>query len=875
MRYYRIIYIVLIFVIFGFESPLSAQVDSLVLVEEIDSIGLDSLDLPDSLQIENQSVEKDRISKDALDIEVTYGALDTQWYDHVNKKMHLFGDAYVNYGAMELKAGYIIYDIGASMAEAYSIQDSAGHVVQKPSFKDGDQTFTYEQLKYNFKSKKGLVTQAVTEEGDLFVLGATTKFIGKMDTIGREDDVIFNTNALITSCNHDHPHYGIRTKRLKVIPKKVGVTGPARLELAGVPTPIWLPFGFFPLADGRSTGLIFPSDFPYEEDRGFGVRGIGWYFPISDYVDLKITGDIFTRGSWLANVGLNYKKRYKYTGGVNLSYSNTKIEDFTDGSVNPTQSFNVRLKHTQSAKAHPYRSIGGEINFSTNGFNNRNYSDAANVLTNRYTSNFRFKHKMPRTPFNFSLGLKHDQNTQTKKVNVTLPELDLVMNTIYPFRRKNKGSNEEKWYEIISLKYDSKAANYISTVDTALFNQDVFDNMKYGVRQRASTGASFPIFKYITINPSASFEEHWVFRSVEKQYFEAQDSTATNTVDGFLPFRKFNTGIRANTQLFGTMLFKKGPIRGVRHTVKPSISFNYNPETKMRYEEVLRNSRDEEVLTYSPFENGPFGTPRGDIKRAGLNYGLGNVLEIKHFKRKDSTEQKLRVLESFNFSGNYNFAADTLQWSPIGVSSNTRIFKRLTKLSLRASLDPYMEVGNIRVDTFYNQNFGKYLRLDSWQAQISTDFTFKQIIDFISGDSKDDSGRRDDKKEDDSYEAKDTKLMDILANLRLNHKISYTMTTTDNTEMSIMRQHTLGLAGNMNITDNWNVSIGNLSYDFIGKRIVYPYFTFSRKLHCWKMNFSWAPNRDAYSFFIGVNSSTLDFLKYNYGQNNVGFNNFR
>lgn len=872
MRYYRIIYIVLNFIIFGFVSPLSAQQDTLILSEKLDTIAPDSLAMLDSLSLDSQLVEKDNISDDALDTEVSYGARDTQWYDHVYKKMHLFGDAYVNYGAMELKAGYIIYDIGSSMAEAYSIQDTSGQEVQKPTFKDGDQTFTYEQLKYNFKSKKGLVTQAITEEGDLFVIGATTKFIGKMDTVGREDDVIFNTNALITSCDHDHPHYGIRTKRLKVIPKKVGVTGPARLELGGVPTPIWLPFGFFPLADGRSTGLIFPSDFPYEEDRGFGVRGLGWYFPINDYIDLKVTGDIFTRGSWLANAGLNYKKRYKYNGGLTLSYADTKTENFSDGSIESNPSFNVRLKHTQSAKAHPYRSIGGEINFSSNGFNARNNIDATNVLTNRYTSNFRFKHKMPRTPFNFSLGLRHDQNTQTKVVNVTLPELDLNMNTIYPFRRKNKGSNQEKWYEIISLKYDSKAANYISTVDTALFTQDVFDNMKYGIRQKASTGASFPVLKYITINPSASFEEHWVFRSIEKQYFEAEDSIASNTVDGFLPFRKFNTGIRANTQLFGTMLFKKGPIRGIRHTVKPSISFNYNPDTQMKYEEVLLNSRDEEVDTYSRFEGGPFGSPRGDAKTAGLNYGLGNVLEIKHFKRKDSTEQKIRVLESLNFSGSYNFAADSLNWSPISVRSNTRIFKRLTKLTLSATLDPYAELGNTRMDVFTQNELGKIVRVDRWSADISTDFTVKQMLDLFKSEKDGDAGRDE---SDDSFKPTDTKLMDLLGSLRVNHRLGYSMSTMNNTEMDIQRTHTLAVSGNLNITDNWNVNIGNLRYDFLSQSFVYPFFTFSRKLHCWKMNFSWAPNGNSYSFFIGVNTSTLDFLKYNHGQNNIGNGGFR
>ncbi len=887
MCYNRIYYILTLSVFTLINGPVFAQVEldssqlelkRLIDTSEfmamdtlpMDSLSIDSLGLVfDSTAIISDTLLTDKISDDALDEPVSYGARDTQWYDHVHKKMHLFGEAYVNYQQMELKAGYIIYDLESSTAEAYAIKDDAGHTVQKPSFKDGDQSFTYEQLKYNFKSKKGLVQQAVTQEGDLYVLGATTKFIGKSDSIGREDDVIYNTNALVTSCDHDHPHYGIRTKRLKVIPQKVGVTGPAQLEIAGVPTPLWLPFGFFPLADGRSTGLIFPSDFPYEGDRGFGIRGIGWYFPISDYVDLKITGDFWTRGSWLANMGMNYKKRYRYNGSVNISYADNKFEDFSDGSIQSSRSFGIRLTHNQDAKAHPYRTIGGSINFSSNGFNNRNYSDPRNVLTNRYTSNFRFKHSMPNTPFNFSMGLSHEQNTQTNAVRITLPEVDLRMNTIYPFRRKNKVTTQEKWYELISLQYTSRAANYIETVDTALFRPEVFENMKYGVRQTASTGASFQLFKYITINPNASYEEHWIFRTVEKQYFEAEDSIASMTVGGFKPYRKFNSSITANTQLFGILPVNKGPVKAFRHTLKPSITANYNPDTKMLYEEILTNSRGEEVANYTPFEGGPFGSPRGEIERASLRYGLGNVIEMKYLRRKDSTEQKIRLLESFNISGDYNFAKDTVQWSPVAISSNTRIFKRYTKLSLSATLDPYLENGSTRVNQFVRDDTGRLLRMDFWRAQVSTDFTIKQLVDLVSG-PKDDDKTKSDTEDSDSFTPLDPKLIEILSNIRISHKLSYTMSTQDNTEMSIMRQHTLGLAGNIKLTENWNLSVSNLSYDFIDKDFIYPFFTFSRQLHCWKMNFSWAPNRDAYSFFIGVNSSTLDFLKYNYGQNNVG-----
>ncbi len=894
MSYKRIYYIVLNFLIYLGCIPMIGQVDSIDtsnggLIEVLDSsisaidtlpidffapdsAGIEGIMTGDSLKLNIEDIESDPISQDGLDREVDYGARDTQWYDHIHKQMHLYGDAYVNYDNMELTAGYIVFNIESNTAEAFSIENEEGKEIQKPTFVEGDNSFTYEQLKYNFKTKKGIVKQAVTQEGDLYVLGANTKFIGKDSDTLIMDDVIYNENALITSCNHDHPHFGIRTKKLKVIPKKVGVTGPAQLEIAGVPTPLWLPFGFFPLAKGRSTGLIFPSDFPYEDDRGFGVRGLGWYFPINDYLDLVLKGDVYTRGSWLANSTLNYRKRYKYNGNVRINFSDNVFESQLDASRSHNRSFALNITHNQDQKAHPYRNIGGSINFSTKNFAQQNYNDANSVLNNTYTSNFRFKHSMPNTPFNFSLGLSHNQNTNTQVINITLPEVDLRSQTMYPFKSKKSGSNKQKWYELISLKYESKAANYIKTTDTTFLSQEMYDNMRFGVKQKATTQASFQAFKYITISPNATYDEYWLFRTLEQRYDAVADKNISTTIPGFRSYRNYNAGISSNTQLFGTILFNKSILRGFRHTVKPSASFSLGPDTESRYREEVFYG-DEFISNYNPFQNGPFGTPSLSGETQNLNLGIGNVLEMKYFSKRDSMEKKVRLLESFNIRSNYNFAADSTKWDPVTLSSNTRIFKRYTKLGFKMTLDPYTEVGNTRIQQYSKDELNQLLRIDRWQIEVTTGFSLNQLVDLFRGKASTQKGKKQSKDNESEFTSADPKLLDMFGKLRIEHKFLFGNTTRNNDEISLEKRHLLGIRGSIDISDNWGVRIDNFSYDFIGENLVYPSFTFSRKLHCWNMNFSWAPNRDSYSFYIGVNSSTLEFLKYNYGQNNVGLGN--
>ncbi len=801
-------------------------------------------------------------SDDALDIPVNYGAKDTQWYDHKLKQMHLFGEAYVNYGNMALTAGYIVFNIETNEAEAFSIKDEEGHEVQKPKFKDGDQEFNYDRLRYNFETNKGLVYQAVTAFTDLYILGAKTKFLGAEEAVEREDDVIYNSDALITSCNHEHPHFGIRTKKLKVIPKKVGVTGPAQLEIGGVPTPLWLPFGFFPLAEGRSTGLLFPKNFPYQAELGFGVEQIGWYFPINDYMDLQLTADYYTRGTWGARSVFRYKKRYKFSGNFEIDYRDTKNENELLEKES-TKSFSVDFRHNQDSKAHPFRSLGGNIQFSTNLHNERTNFDPTNVLRNQYQSNFYFKHKLPGLPYSLDLGLKHRQNTQTRRVDLTLPDIRLTMQTIYPFKRKEQVGNE-RWYEKINMSGSTRAANFVESSDSTLFTRTTLDNMRSGVKHSYSANVNLKFLKYFSANPNVKYNEDWVFNTLDKEYHPNQDSISTEVIDGFASYRTWSAGVNVNTALFGTILSNKGWFRGIRHTMKPNVGYSYRPDSRSIYQDSL-NYNGELVHTYNRFEKGPFGSPSFNDLTQAITFGATNVVEMKYWSKKHEEERKFKLINQLNINGGYNYAADSLKWNPVSISGNTSLLKNLTNLRFSFTLDPYLQDGITTINKLVATERFLPVRLARGSLTLNSGITISKLMTIGKKESE---GREDDdSKKSSTYQ--NPKLLDLIGNFRIDHNLVYNITSVDNQDSIFLATHTLGVRGRIKITDNWNIGLGSIGYDFKNKSITYPYLTFTRKLHCWNMTFNWAPSSKAFGFLIGVNSGTLDFLKYNYGTNNI------
>lgn len=830
---------------------------------------------------------------DPLPSKVTYGAKDTQWLDVKTNEMHLFGEAHVTFENYKINAGYIVFNLGDDIAIAESIYDEKGKEIGKPTFTDGTQEMTYRKLKYNFKTKKGLVYDVVTDEGEFYLHGKRTKFVSKeADTINFEDR-IYNVNTLITTCDHEHPHYGIRTTKLKMIPDRLAVFGPANLEIAGIPTPLFLPFGMFPIAKGRSSGIIFPQDYHFDQTRGFGLKGVGYYFPISDYYDLKLTADIYTRGSYGIEAFSNYKRKYQYSGNLKLKFFDERIENLNDGGYNHDRSFSIVANHYQDAKAHPYRKISGGIHIETKGQTQRYERDYQSRVTNTYSSNFSFKHSLPGSSYNFIAEFKHRQNTNTGDVTITLPDLQFNMSPVFIFKDKNKASSDKKWYEEISVDYDPKLRAFVKTSDSTLFSKQVLKDVQYGISHSAETKASFNVLKHFQFSPRVSYDEIWFFKSLDKNLNPIPDTKEVpidfgpdgdtleiridstyniqdTIVSGFKPYRDLDISASLSTKIFGTLRFSKGWLRGLRHTISPNLSFNYSPDTRERYEEVVDSDPREEFnnpRTYNPFTGGVFSGTGLSEERLATTFSFTNNFEGKYYSKRDSTEKNFSFVDFVTFSGGYNFAADSIKWDPFNLSGRTKLFKKLVSVRFGASFSAYTrDEDNRRQATTVWETRKRLIQLENYNLTISSGFTIEQLADFFKGEKKDDKSKpKQGKVKTDFYNSES--LLDLIKNFRLEYNFTLRGFENSNDDRLDIQSHTLRLTGGLKLTKNWDIRFGNIAYDLKNKSFVYPDLTLIRDLHCWRMEISWRPDAGSYSFFIGVKSNTLNFIKYNYGQN--------
>lgn len=871
-------------------------------------IGKDSIELTQKKPGVSQA-KSYKISDSGLSSKITFGSQDSQSLDVKLKKVTLYGQSYVNYENKELKADEVELEVNENIASARKSETNPSGI--KPTFNDGGQLVKYDKLRYNFETEKGLLSGAVKQEGEFIVFGDRLKYINE-DHDGHKETIINSYKGGITTCDHDHPHFGIRAKKMKFINEKLAVFGPSNLEIGGVPTPLIIPFGFYPLTEGSSTGFIFPQDYQFNsQELGFGLRGFGWYFPLSDYVHMKLTADLYTRGTHGIYLNTDYYKKYKYKGRILLSYNDRRTDDIetiiengetiTRPTVLSEKGFSITVVHDQDSKAHPYVTVGGKVNIVGNNNQNRNFNDAQSVLENRYSSNFYYRHKLPGSPFSLSAGMSHDQNTATRVVNITFPDVDLNMNTIYPFVRKNRGGNEQKWYEKVSFDYDVKMKSFVRATDTTLFTQEMYEDIKTGMSHTVQLGFSTRLFKHFNFVPSASYKEVWVLNSIEKELVDAsdssnfQDSLVTNTVNGFDGYRSFNTGVSVNTQIFGTAEFKKGWLRGIRHTIKPELGFSFAPDTRSQYQDTLVYSDEERSPEiYTRFDSGPFGNPSLNNLQSQLNFRLNNNIEIKYFSKKDSTIKKFKIFDNLTFSGNYNFAKDSLKWSTISVNSTSRLFNGISTITTRWTFDPYQKRNGVSVDEFVYSENKKLVRLETGQVGLTSRLTVEKILEVFGLKSKKNEEKQDSKAPLDAPKertlddetvtgppqrnrsaTKNTttqqkSLAELFESFRIDHNIVYAMKADRDGKISSgITVNSVNLQGSLSLTDNWSVSVGNIGYDFVKQGITYPAITFSRKLHCWDMIFSWYPNRDTYNFSIGVSSNALSFLKYNYGQNNL------
>ena len=875
-----------------------------------DTIPLDSLDLTnDSLGVAIDTLlpnlARITYSKDSLEAEVNYDAQDSMIYDIASKKIHLYGGAIVTYQSIKLEAAHIILDWNTNIVTAEAMPDSTGRPAGLPVFADGEQNFTADRMLYNFDTKKGVVYDVTTDYNDLVVLGKKSKFITgetPKDTSEIRKDIIYSENAIFTTCTHPQPHYGIRSKRQKVIPNKLVVVGPSNLEIMGVPTPLWLPFGFFPISSGRRTGLLFPRDYEYSPAWGFGLRDIGWYFPLGDHFNLSLTGDIYIKGTWGVRAQSNYNKRYKYSGNFVVGYDRRR-QEAADGTITSPTSFRLTWSHNQAASAHPTNRFGGSINFQTNNYQSRVFNDAANVLQNQLNSNFSFTKNWQDKPLTFSVAFSHSQNNRDSTITVNFPNIQFVTQTLYPFRKKVP-LGKRKWYEEITFRYQGETRSTLTNKDSIFFSSETLRNARIGAKHTMNTGTSFKVFKYFSLNPTVNYQEVWNFKTLRRDFIEdIQYDTTFNSstgeqeirvvrlgevvdtlVNGFKPYRTFSAGVSLNTQIFGTVRFKKGPIRGLRHVIKPSLNFgfapNYLSEGLGYFDFVQDEFIEGEFDRYSIFQGGVYGTPPASEQQMAIGYTLNNLFEAKVFSKKDSTESKVKILDNFIVSGQYNFAADSLKWSQVSMRGNTRLFKGMTNIIMNATFDPY---------TREYDEFGRSTRINKtvWSVRkrpvefvranlrMNTNITVQKLRALFQG--KEEEVVTDLRPEEDEFgrprrreREEETDFLSLFNNFRVSHNIAFEWERIgpqrDTFEITT---HSVDLRGSIQLTDRWNINISRIGYDFKTKRVTYPSLGFSRDLHCWQMGMNWAPTRGTYNFFIQVKPGSLDFLRIPYDQNNA------
>lgn len=872
--------------------------DSLSLTVDSLSFSKDSLALAKADTLAKDSIRR---SPNALDAPVNYQAKDSMVMTAGNMA-YLYGEGNVKYQQIELQAEEIIMSLDSSLVFAQFGTDSIGQEFGYPLFKDGDQEYEAKTMRYNFKTKKGYITDVITQQGEGYVTADQTKKLDNND--------MFMLGGKYTTCdNHEDPHFYIQMTKAKVRPKKNIVTGPAYLVLEGVPLPLGLPFGFFPFSTTYSSGVIFPS-FGEESARGFFLRDGGYYFAISDYIDLALTGEIYTKGSWGVQARSSYKKRYKYSGNFNLAYLITKLGDKGLPDYSKTKDFKIAWTHTQDPKANPYRTFSASVNFGSTSYDRNQINSLYNPANTNNTkaSTVNITQRFPNFPLSLSANMNITQRTQDSSINVTLPSLNISLTRIYPFKRKNPIGGE-RWYEKISFQYTGELRNSIDTKDSLLFKSNLIKDWKNGMNHTISISSTFNLFKYLNINPSVSYRERWLTHRVNKEYNPIEKRLMpTDTIYGFNRLYDYDAGVSLTTTLYGfykPLPFLGDKIQMIRHRFEPSVSISGHPDfgapgygywqtvTYMDYDGEIRMEQ------YSPFE-GQIFSPPGRGKAGAINFSVNNNIEMKIKSDKDSTGfKKISLIDQLSLNMSYNMAADSFKWSDLNASLRLKFSQQFT-LNLSGVFDTYTYeatpdgrgrrvdvprwkagkgIGRLRSTgtsfsyTFTQETFKKWFGgkdeegKDKSNTEANTASTENEPLNETSdGTTENSSGRlRDKKQEQGEFDSDGYMVNNIPWSFSFNYgmQLGYGEFDPKKLEYRYKITHSLGFNGNIQPTKGWRFNF-NATYDFNVHKISYMNCSVTRDLHCWQMSCNFIPvgPYKSYSFTIAVSSSLLQDLKY-------------
>jgi hypothetical protein len=867
--------------------------------EKTDSLHRDSLAL-DSLGMDSLAADTTK-KKEPLDAPVIYEASDSIVFTKEGYA-HLYGEGKVNYQNIELTSAVITMNMDSSTVYATGVTDTAGVETGSPIFKDGETPYESKIMRYNFKTKKGFINSIVTQQGE----GYVTSEEGKK---GANDEIYMRHGKYTTCDNHEHPHFYLKLSMAKVRPKKNVVFGPAQLVVEDVPLPIAVPFGFFPFNSSYSSGFIMPT-YGDEMNRGFYLRDGGYYFAISDQMDLKVLGEIFTKGSWGLSAASNYNKRYKFSGSFNASYLVTKTGEKNMPDYSVSKDFRIQWSHRQDAKANPNSSFSASVNFATSSYDRSSLSSLYNpqqYSQNTKASSVSYSRNFPEIGLNISGAFNITQNTRDSSLSMTLPDVNISLNRIYPFKRK-KSAGDERWYEKISLQYTGSITNSISTKDNLLFKTPL-TQWENGMQHKIPVSATFNLFKYINIVPSFNYTERWYLRKVKQSYDASptsRDHVKRDTINGFNRLYDYNLSLQMNTKLYGMYkpLFMKSKELQIRHVFTPTVSYTYTPDFgKSRYgyyDTYTYTDEDGEVRTveYSPYEGAVYGYPGKNMSQ-NISFSIDNNIEMKMKSDKDTTGyKKISLIDQLGASLSYDVA--NKKWSDLSMNLRLKLTKSYT-FNMNASFATYAyqfdENGNVVVGDRTEWSYGRFGRFQGYSGSFSytlNNDTFKKLFGKKEEDEKNKDNKGKEENEDEETE-EETEEQNNNSNMRKTEKasvdsdgylafklpwsvsLSYSYSIREDRSKDIniktMRYpyslaHSLNVSGNFKIGSRWNMTYST-GYDFTSKEMSMTTLNITRDLHCFNMSCGlvFGPFT-SYNFSIRANSSMLtDALKWDQRSN--------
>ena len=836
----------------------------------------------------NKSDSIKKNSNEMLLDKVRYNAKNYVKIDRTENKLYLYDEAELYYQDIELRAGIIILDYSKNEVYAGRIPNDKDSLIQFPYFKQANNEVNPDSIRFNFDTQKALIWNSKSGENGMDVFSALTK--KQNDSVYYIKDARVSTAGKVLGGETEDLDYYFKVRKGKLIPGGKIITGFTNMFIADIPTPLALPFAYFPTTQTKESGFIFPS-FGESNNRGYYLQNGGYYLALSDYFDLSITGDYYTNGSYGFRGQTIYNVNYKFRGNFNFRYENLINSERGLPDYGKSTVFNVTWSHTKDSKSSPNSNFSASVNFGSSDYYQKslNQLNSPNFLNNNLSSSISYSRTFPEYPrVTVSLTSGMSQNSRTNSVNLNLPTFTANMERIFPFAPKNK--TKKGLIQNINFQYSARAENRIITNSDDLFSGKMFDNSENGMIHNIPLSTNFKILKYLSVSANTTYSEVWTPKTIKKRDYNPETKTSTiDTISGFDAFRQYNYSASMGTTIYGTVNFgddKK--IQSIRHIITPSISYSTKPSFEKYYDTYIIDAEGN-TAEYTRFQGSLYGIPSKSFSNS-MGISIGNTFEAK-VKDKDSTAtepKKISLLNNLNLSTSYNFAADSLNWSPVRVSTGLNIINNRLKINLAGTFDPYgLDENNVRSNKFHISNGGGLLRLTS--ANINTNFEISSD-DFLKENKKQDedededendidnntsaNGGRDDdlfgravdpsnRVVDRSENKNIPKYPSYMTKIPWNLKFAHSFTYRNTIGEDIISNNSLMVSGNLNLTPKWDIGISS-GYDFKLKGVTYTQLRFDRDLDSWILNFSWTPfgPRQSWNFFIGIKSGLLSDIKY-------------